>query len=985
MNSHAKLPLALPTRLLAQGVSQTRGGHQPIRLNDPEQIWWIRSGSIELFLVSQNAEGTEGMRHYLASLPVGSLLLGLPTDPTTGFTLLAVPHPDTELVHWDRAWFQAQVTDEDVRATVAPALELWLRALSWGMSRWATPRPVIEMSVAPEETLPLPASKRLAGRQELAWIQLSAGSAIFLDMEDLPDPETDIAVDPALPRLLTLPLAPEAWILSTRAVTVAARSTEQALSDNDAWSGADHLHQMLFSTALMNLRLANVDEYNRLEASRRHNDEARERAFASLLTVHRRPPHLDNFSVRHDESPLLSALRLLGRETGFNVEVPANQEAGTTVTLEEIVRASRLRQRRITLRGAWWKNDFGALLAFHQETREPLVLLYGDKGRPRALNPRTAEELPFAEVRDQVSPQAWEFSAPWPFVSLRFGSVLATALRYSWRDLALLMVMGVLGALITLAVPITTAYLINSAIPNHELSLLIQIGGLLLALGASAFVVSWVGALAFSRAEGRIGRRIQSGLMDRVLRLPARFFQDYTSGDLAMRALAMIQVQQMLSVGVMQAMLSGVFGSFSLLLMFYYDVWLAFWAMLLALAYLASSLLITYFRLRRERLVAQMTGTLSHLLLQMILGAAKIRLAAAEERAFARWATLFARSRGHQLASQRLAAWQSALNNILLLSGLLLFIVLLGKPSESPNLIAIGFFAALLIAFQQFASALTTMLAATTGLIAMQPQIERAAPILANVPEVTVKKADPGTLSGAVEITAARFRYRKDGPLILDDVSLTVSPGEFIALVGSSGSGKSTLLRLLLGFEELESGGILFDGQELSGLDATAVRRQMGVVMQNARLMPRSLFENIVGTGNATLADAWEAAEQVGLADDIRSFPMGMQTLIMEGGGALSGGQMQRLMIARAIVSKPRILLLDEATSALDNRAQSVVTKSLDQLRVTRIVVAHRLSTVMNADRIYVMDAGKIVEAGTYASLIAAGGRFARLAERQIV
>jgi ATP-binding cassette subfamily C protein len=228
------------------------------------------------------------------------------------------------------------------------------------------------------------------------------------------------------------------------------------------------------------------------------------------------------------------------------------------------------------------------------------------------------------------------------------------------------------------------------------------------------------------------------------------------------------------------------------------------------------------------------------------------------------------------------------------------------------------------------------------------------------------------------------FRYAADGPIILSDISLDVAPGEFVALVGTSGSGKSTLLRLLLGFEQPEAGGILFDGQSLASLDAPALRRQMGVVMQNAQLMPRSLFENIVGTGGGTLDDAWEAATRVGLAEDIRRMPMGMHTMILEGGGALSGGQMQRLMIARAIVGHPKILLLDEATSALDNRTQAVVTESLDRLRVTRIVVAHRLSTVVHADRIYVFEGGKIIEQGSFAQLIQANGHFAHLAERQM-
>ena len=289
------------------------------------------------------------------------------------------------------------------------------------------------------------------------------------------------------------------------------------------------------------------------------------------------------------------------------------------------------------------------------------------------------------------------------------------------------------------------------------------------------------------------------------------------------------------------------------------------------------------------------------------------------------------------------------------------------------------------MAYQSFASSLAAMLQVITQLLAVRPQVERVRPLLDAAPEVAEDKPEPGPLSGAIEVSYLSFRYAPDGPLVLNEVSLAAAPGDFIALVGPSGSGKSTLLRLLLGFETPEAGGILFDGQDLASIDPTAVRRQMGVVMQNAQLLPRPLYDNILGTSGGTLDDAWEAAERVGLAEDIRQMPMGMQTVILEGGGALSGGQMQRLMIARAIVGRPKILLLDEATSALDNRTQAIVTASLDRLRVTRIVVAHRLSTVVNADRIYVMEDGRIVETGTYAELLAAQGAFARLAERQQV
>jgi ATP-binding cassette subfamily C protein len=264
------------------------------------------------------------------------------------------------------------------------------------------------------------------------------------------------------------------------------------------------------------------------------------------------------------------------------------------------------------------------------------------------------------------------------------------------------------------------------------------------------------------------------------------------------------------------------------------------------------------------------------------------------------------------------------------------------------------------------------------------PIYERLAPILSTPPEVDTSKAFPGKLKGRIELSHVSFRYDADGPWIVNDVSLVIEPGEFVAFVGSSGGGKSTLLRLMLGFETPTRGSVLYDGQDLSSLDLRMVRQQLGVVMQTSRVMPTEMYRNIVGVTSRTLDEAWEAAEKAGLADDIRNMPMGMHTYVSEGGGTLSGGQRQRLMIARAIVNKPKVLFLDEATSALDNRAQAIVTESMDRMEATRVVIAHRLSTVINAHRICYLHGGSIAEMGTHAELMERDGLFAQLARRQM-
>ena len=295
-----------------------------------------------------------------------------------------------------------------------------------------------------------------------------------------------------------------------------------------------------------------------------------------------------------------------------------------------------------------------------------------------------------------------------------------------------------------------------------------------------------------------------------------------------------------------------------------------------------------------------------------------------------------------------------------------------------------GSFLAFSAAYGNFQTAMLQMAAAITASLNIIPLWERAKPIIETVPESDETKASPGELSGDINVHNVYFRYDPDGPLILKNVPLQISPGAFIAIVGGSGSGKSTLFRCLLGFETPESGTIYYDGQDLSTLDVREVRRQVGVVLQSAQLMPGDIFKNIVGNSDLTVDDAWEAARMVGVEEDIKAMPMGMHTMISAGSGTLSGGQRQRLIIARAVVKRPRILYFDEATSALDNKTQAIVSRSLEKLQVTRVVIAHRLSTIINADRIYVLQDGEMIESGTYEELMAQKGFFAELAKRQL-
>jgi ABC-type bacteriocin/lantibiotic exporter with double-glycine peptidase domain len=397
----------------------------------------------------------------------------------------------------------------------------------------------------------------------------------------------------------------------------------------------------------------------------------------------------------------------------------------------------------------------------------------------------------------------------------------------------------------------------------------------------------------------------------------------------------------------------------------------------------AAIALLGFLRLSYERDVVRLRGRITHRLYEISGGVAKFRLAAAEERVYGRWAVDQAAEAIGVNRAKSVALFSEMLEQAILpvtQAGVFAAIVYLGLTDQT---LGLGMLVAFLTALGQTAAGVTSLAKSGQDLMALEPMLQHARPILEATPESPAERLDPGELSGGIEVSHVDFRYAPNSPFVLQDLSLQIAPGEFVAIVGASGCGKSTLLRMLLALDAPEAGAILIDGMNLRDLDIPAVRRQIGVVLQDSQLFAGSLLDNILGA-NVNLSDeaAWRAAESAGLADDIRDLPMGMQTICGDGIG-LSGGQIQRVMIARALINRPRILLFDEATSALDNRTQAIVTESLTRLRATRIVVAHRLSTVMSADRIIVMRDGRVVESGRFDELIGRGGLFSDLAARQ--
>jgi ATP-binding cassette subfamily C protein len=588
-----------------------------------------------------------------------------------------------------------------------------------------------------------------------------------------------------------------------------------------------------------------------------------------------------------------------------------------------------------------------------------------------------------AAVARALAPVAVMFYRTLPAERPKAGELIRFGLPTVRGELRTLVAMGAVGGLLGLAAPWVTAVVIDDVIPRadrHQLGLLCAF---LVAVGLAVASFQSVQGLALVRVKGRLESSLLPAVWDRLLNLPTRFFGGEEAGDLASRAMGLSRVIEVLASTTVASLLVGVFSLLNLAVLFVIDWRLALAAAgLVALAPLpALATLPALWRCQRS--ISRIQGRISGLLLALLGGIARLRVAGAERRAFARWA-------GHYREQLALMVRFQTLSDRLIIFGdvwpLVILMAVFAAVVGLDTGVTAGEFLAFNLALTQGVAAVIGLSRGLLPLLNGLEQYERFQPILEASPEATGAKGGPVALGGAIRLTNVSFRYDADGPLVLDSVNLQVRPGEFVAVVGPSGSGKSTLLRLLLGFETPADGVIAYDGQELATLDVHEVRRQLGVVLQDAQPFPGDVFSNIVGLSSGmTRDDAWEAAGLAGLADDIEQMPMGMHTLIGEGGGGLSSGQRQRLLIARALAGRPKILLLDEATSAMDNRTQAVVSRNIhDRLRgVSRLAIAHRLSTVVDADRIYVLSEGKVVQSGRYSQLIREPGPFRDLAHRQ--
>jgi NHLM bacteriocin system ABC transporter ATP-binding protein len=722
-----------------------------------------------------------------------------------------------------------------------------------------------------------------------------------------------------------------------------------------------------------------VADAERLSSERQRAHRMLDLALTDLVDVVDRggtPPKAPDNKLVQLDLALARVCRTLG------VELPERRgldTGGDPVAAR--VSAARCRSRVVSLRPGWWSNPGVPLLGFLADGDGPVAVIPRRSGHVM-YDPSTGRTVRVDRaLAAGLAERAYAVYAPLPADAASPRKLFGSALKNLRRGLGLLFAVGILAGLVTLVTPMVTSIVYNSVLPQGDRSLLTAI---CLLLGGAT--VTW-GLLVLSqnlvlvRVEGLVQSRLEPGLTDRLLRLPSDFFRKYDTGDLATRADGLQIIHEQLSGAVATSLLTLVFSVFNVGLLFVYSVVLGAVALAILAAVIVLLVAMNVREIRYQKGIYESTGDIASDVFQMVQGIDKVRIAGAETRLMARWASRYRVQATDIYMAGRIEAWIFALITAL---PAMLAVALYGMTvTVLDNRISGGDFIALLTALGQFTAAITGMALTVGPLFTIVPLWQRLVPILEE-PLEEAGTGDPGPLLGRIEARDVSFGYGADNQ-VLRNVTFEVHPGEFVAITGPSGAGKSTLLRLLLGLDDPTSGTILYDGKDLRNLDASAVRRQFGVVMQGARPLPGEILSTILGDGPGDEDAAWAAAETAALADDIRQMPMGMHTVIGEGGLAFSGGQLQRMMVARALARKPRFLFFDEATSALDDRAQEAVSRHIEQLDSTRVVIAHRLSTIRQADRIYVIDDGRIVQSGTFEELMATEGLFRSLTSRQLV
>ncbi|MFI8763538.1 NHLP bacteriocin export ABC transporter permease/ATPase subunit [Streptomyces sp. NPDC053792] len=956
----------------ALGTAVDCAGLGSLALEGPHVLWLVVDGAMDLFAVDA---ARLGPWHFLGRLETGTLLLGPVDGPA--HTLIGRPAQGCRLRRVELRELPYVAVEE--YGTHGYGEQGY--GGRWYEGQW----------YEDQSTYGMPAEPPLSPLEHAFALGIGRGLRVLYQaaVDDSPGGASGAADDDVLWMRITPGSIAYGAAYATGHQGHGAYQGDGSgtlLVDPATWQGmVDQQYRLLYALDGWIEQLER-DHEDRAAAGIEAGRAASTRADRTLLaSIGRSGDRAGGSSRDRTDDAVYAVCRAVADEARIILAEPADTGAdpGHLDPVERIALASRIRTRGVRLGDRWWREDSGPLVGHRAADGTPVALLWR-RGRYVAFDPATGERERLGRTGAAAfAPRAVMFYRPLPDRSLGLLRLLRFSARGTRAELRDLLLGGLVAVALGALVPVATGKVLGTYVPAGETGLIVQAGFAIIATSVVSAAFMLLQNTAILRMEGRIEATLQPAVWDRLLRLPTTFFAGRSTGELAAAAMGISSIRRVLSgIGpvVVQA---GTVGTVNLVLLLVYSVPLALVALALLLATAVVFLGLGLWQLRYQRQLIRLGNKLDNQAFQTLRGLPKLRVAAAESFAYAAWAGQFARTRELHRRVGRIKNILAVLGAVCLPLCTLVMFALLAGPARGT--LSASEFLTFSTAVTMMLSSVTQLTGALLSAAAVQPMFEQIRPVFRETPEVRGSSARPGELTGAIEAENLSYRYAEDGPLVLDGVSLRVRPGEFVAIVGASGCGKSTLLRLLIGFDRPASGTVRYDGQDLAALDQAAVRRQCGVVLQNAQPFSGSVLDCIRGAGTYPLEDAWAAAAMAGLAEDIKAMPMGMHTMLSDGGGTVSGGQRQRLMIAQALIRRPRVLFFDEATSALDNEAQRTVIESTRALNATRIVIAHRLSTIMDADRVIALADGRVVQEGTPAELLAdTTGLFHELVRRQL-
>ena len=649
--------------------------------------------------------------------------------------------------------------------------------------------------------------------------------------------------------------------------------------------------------------------------------------------------------------------------------------------LEYLLRPHGIMRRTVMLSKGWYKDAIGAMLGIRKS--DGMVVALIPKGFS-GYSYRDMETGKYVKIncknQEFFEEEAIAFYKPLPLKELGIPDLMRYILgTLSPADFVVTGALTLAVTFIGMLSPKLNNLLFSRVIEDGSTQILFAITVFMACVAISSLLINSVKSLIMARINTKMSVSVQAATISRVMSLPTGFFKNHGSGELSARAQYINSLCDMLVSAVLEVGLTSVFSLVYISQIFVYAPALVIPSLITMLVTVAFSIVSAFAQMKVSKKEMELSSKERGMSYALISGVQKIKLSGAEKRAFARWGNLYAEEARLAYDPPMFLKINGVISSAISLAGTLVmywFAVLSG--------VSVADYYAFNTAYGMVSGAFMSLAEIALTMAQVKPIMDMVKPILEAVPEISEGKQVITRLSGGIELNNVSFGYNENMPLVIDDLSLKIRPGQYVAIVGATGCGKSTLMRLMMGFESPQKGAVYFDGKDIATVDLKSLRHNIGVVMQNGKLFTGDIFSNIIISAPwLTMDEAWHAAELAGIAEDIRRMPMGMHTIISEGSGGISGGQRQRLMIARAIAPKPKVLMFDEATSALDNLTQKTVSESLDSLKCTRIVIAHRLSTIKQCDRIVVLDKGKIIEDGTYDELMEYGGFFAELVARQ--